>query len=282
MVYELAIGFMVAAGMSISFDNSYARLPERFFAPIKLGTNSNPRLVKVNAALAHELGLDADVLKNAKYFTGAETPVGATPIAMAYAGHQFGHFVPQLGDGRALLLGEVIGQDGARYDIHLKGSGPTPFSRRGDGRAALGPVLREYIVAEAMHALGIPTTRALAIATTGDPVYRETAQPGAVLTRVARSHIRVGTFQYFAARQDVEGLRILTDYAIARYYPDALTAPRGVIHGQSLRQKFPIGIFFPTAQGEKLCEQRWRIVREAVDADNLVAWIFDHTPFLLL
>ena len=140
---------------------------------------------------------------------------------MAYAGHQFGNFVPQLGDGRAVLLGEVVGPDGMRRDIQLKGSGPTPFSRRGDGRAALGPVLREYIVSEAMAALGIPTTRSLAAVATGEPVLRETALPGAVLTRVASSHIRVGTFQFFAARGDVEALRLLADHVIARHYPDA-------------------------------------------------------------
>jgi serine/tyrosine/threonine adenylyltransferase len=151
--------------------------------------------------------------------SGYELIEGAEPLAMAYAGHQFGHFVPQLGDGRAILLGEIIGRDGIRYDIQLKGSGQTPFSRRGDGRAALGPVLREYIVSEAMAALGVPTTRALAVVLTGDVVHRETTVPGAMLTRVARSHIRVGTFQYFAARQDVEALKTLTDYALARHYP---------------------------------------------------------------
>ena len=139
---------------------------------------------------------------------------------LAYAGHQFGHFVPQLGDGRAILLGEVVDRDGARRDIQLKGSGPTPFSRGGDGRAALGPVLREYIVSEAMAALGMPTTRSLAAVMTGEPVYRETMLPGAILTRVAASHIRVGTFQYFAARRDIEAVRLLADYTIARHYPD--------------------------------------------------------------
>jgi len=152
---------------------------------------------------------------------GNTLPPGAEPIALAYAGHQFGNFVPQLGDGRALLLGEVIDNTGVRRDIQLKGSGPTPFSRRGDGRAALGPVLREYIISEAMHALGIPTTRSLAAVTTGEPVYRETALPGAVLTRVASSHIRVGTFQFFAARGDVDGVKLLADHVIARHYPDA-------------------------------------------------------------
>ena len=152
-------------------------------------------------------------------------PEWADPLAMAYAGHQFGHFVPQLGDGRAILLGEIIGRDGTRRDLHLKGAGQTPFSRRGDGRAALGPVLREYIISEAMHALGIPTTRSLAVVTTGEPVFRETILPGAVLARVAASHIRVGTFEYFAAQGDEEALNILAEYAIARHYPALQATP---------------------------------------------------------
>jgi serine/tyrosine/threonine adenylyltransferase len=152
-------------------------------------------------------------------------PEWADPLAMAYAGHQFGHFVPQLGDGRAILLGEIIGCDGTRRDLHLKGAGRTPFSRRGDGRAALGPVLREYIISEAMHALGIPTTRALAVVTTGEPVFRETILPGAVLTRVAASHLRIGTFEYFAAQGDPEAITILTEYAIARHYPALQARP---------------------------------------------------------
>ena len=174
--------------------------------------------------LARNLGLDPEALSSVQgveILAGNHIAAGAEPLAIAYAGHQFGHFVPQLGDGRANLLGELIGRDGLRYDIQLKGSGPTPFSRRGDGRAALGPVLREYIVSEAMAALGVPTTRALAAVTTGEQVFRETVLPGAVLTRVAASHIRVGTFQYFAARGDTEGIRTLADYAIARHYPDA-------------------------------------------------------------
>jgi uncharacterized protein YdiU (UPF0061 family) len=152
---------------------------------------------------------------------GNRVPEGAAPLAMAYAGHQFGNFVPQLGDGRAILLGEILDPTGERFDMHLKGSGRTPFSRSGDGRAWLGPVLREYILSEAMHALGIPTTRSLAVVATGEPVFRETPLPGAVLTRVARSHVRVGTFEYFHARQDVDALRCLADYVIARHYPEA-------------------------------------------------------------
>src|SRR5215469_6515355 len=205
------------------FQNSYAALPANFFARVAPTPVASPRLIKLNRALARDLGLDPDLLDSpdgAEILSGKRLPDGAEPIAMAYAGHQFGHFVPQLGDGRAILLGEVIDKDGVRRDIQLKGSGPTPFSRRGDGRAALGPVLREYIVSEAMFALGIPTTRSLAAAITGESVVRETVLPGAVLTRVASSHIRVGTFQYFAARGDTEAVRRLADHVIARHYPE--------------------------------------------------------------
>ena len=207
----------------IAFDNSYARLPERFFAHRPPAPVAAPRLIRLNVALAAELGLDptgpwGDIV------AGNLVPPGAAPIAMAYAGHQFGHFSPQLGDGRAVLLGEIVTPGGARRDLQLKGSGRTEFSRGGDGRAALGPVLREYLVAEAMHALGIPTTRALAAVSTGETVYRETEQPGAVLGRIAASHIRVGTFQYFAARRDADALRLLADHAIARHDPAAAAA----------------------------------------------------------
>ncbi len=218
--------------LRIAFDNSYARLPERFFARLAPTPVAAPRLVRVNAGLAAELGLDPATLTGAEglaMFAGNWLPEGAEPLAMAYSGHQFGHFSPQLGDGRAILLGEVAGRD-----MQLKGSGPTPFSRRGDGRAALGPVLREYIVSEAMFALGVPTTRALAAVTTGEWVMRETALPGAVLARVAASHLRVGTFQFFAARGDLDGLRTLTDYAIARHDPGA--SPRGFFEGVVRRQ----------------------------------------------
>lgn len=206
--------------LPFAFDNSYARLPPHFFQRVDPTPVAEPRLIEVNRALARELGIDAEAL-TAAMLAGNEVPAGAEPLAMAYAGHQFGHFVPQLGDGRAILLGEVIDREGRRRDIQLKGSGQTAFSRRGDGRAALGPVLREYLLGEAMAAFGIPTTRALAAATTGQPVLRETALPGAVLTRVAASHLRVGTFQFFAARQDSEGVKALADYAIARHYPEA-------------------------------------------------------------
>ncbi|MGF7161052.1 uncharacterized protein YdiU (UPF0061 family) [Rhodoligotrophos appendicifer] len=205
------------------FDNTYRQLPDRFFAQVEPPQSTEPGLVQLNQDLAVELGLDPVWLstrEGVKALAGNPLPSGAEPIAMAYAGHQFGHFVPQLGDGRAILLGEVINLAGERRDIQLKGSGPTPFSRRGDGKAALGPVLREYIVSEAMAALGVPTTRALAAVRTGETVYREEALPGAVLVRVAKSHIRVGTFQFFAARHDFEGVQRLADYAIARHYPE--------------------------------------------------------------
>src|SRR5580658_1831912 len=209
------------------FQNTYAALPSGFFARVAPTPVASPRLVKLNRPLAKHLRLDPHRLaspEGTEIFARKLVPDGADPIAMAYAGHQFGHFVPQLGDGRAILLGEVIDADGIRRDIQLKGSGPTPFSRRGDGRAALGPVLREYIVSEAMATLGIPTTRSLAAVVTGERVVRETLLPGAVLTRVASSHIRVGTFQFFAARGDTDGVRRLADHVIARHYPDAVNA----------------------------------------------------------
>ncbi len=209
------------------FSNSYARLPENFFARLAPTPAPKPRLIKFNESLASELGVNAKGLEPdelAAVFAGNVTPSGAEPIATAYAGHQFGHFVPQLGDGRAILLGEVLDRNGERRDVQLKGAGRTPYSRRGDGRAALGPVLREYLVSEAMHALGIPTTRALAAVSTGEPVYRDRQLPGAVLTRVASSHIRVGTFQYFAARGDLEAVERLSDYVIDRHFPDARDA----------------------------------------------------------
>jgi uncharacterized protein YdiU (UPF0061 family) len=229
-------------GVEFAFDNTYARLPEHFYARLDPLPVAAPRLVKVNVELARELGLDADALKSedgVAVLAGNRVAEGAEPVALAYAGHQFGYFVPQLGDGRANLLGEVVGRDGARYDVQLKGSGQTPFSRGGDGRAALGPVLREYILSEAMAALGVPTARALAAVTTGELVLRETALPGAVLTRVAASHLRVGTFQYFAARRDTEGVRMLADYATARHYPEAAHARqpyRALLEGVVARQ----------------------------------------------
>ncbi|HEY4357361.1 MAG TPA: YdiU family protein [Acidobacteriaceae bacterium] len=218
-----------AVPVHFPFENTYARLPEHFYARLDPTPVAAPRMVKLNVELAENLGLDPEALAGAEgvaILSGNRRAAGAEPLAIAYAGHQFGNFVPQLGDGRANLLGEVVGRDGVRYDIQLKGSGPTPFSRRGDGRAALGPVLREYLVSEAMAVLGVPTTRALAAVTTGERVLREGYLPGAVLTRVAASHLRVGTFQYFAVRGDTEGIRTLADYAIARHYPEAAKAAR--------------------------------------------------------
>lgn len=216
--------FNNSAAARFVFDNTYARELERLYVPWKAAQVARPRLVKFNRRLAEELGLDAGALdsaEGARIFAGNEIPDGASPLAQAYAGHQFGGFVPQLGDGRALLLGEVIDRNGRRRDIQLKGSGPTPFSRAGDGRAALGPVLREYLISEAMHALGIPTTRALAAVVTGEPVFREEgALPGAVLTRVAASHVRVGTFEFFAARGEQAEVRRLADYVIDRHCPE--------------------------------------------------------------
>ena len=212
----------------IRFENSYVRLPTRFHARLAPTPVAAPRLIRFNAGLAEELGIDPALFEGqdgAEIAAGNRLPQGAEPIAMAYAGHQFGHFVPQLGDGRAILIGEVRDNAGRLRDIQLKGSGPTPFSRRGDGRAALGPVLREYVVSEAMHALGIPTTRALTAATTGEPVFRDGLLPGAVLMRVASSHVRVGTFQYFAARSDMDGVETLVGYVIDRHYPHLQGAP---------------------------------------------------------
>jgi serine/tyrosine/threonine adenylyltransferase len=228
--------------VQFGFENTYARLPQYFYARLAPTPVTAPRLVKVNVELARNLGLDPVKLageRGVEILAGNRVAEGAEPLAIAYAGHQFGYFVPQLGDGRANLLGEVMGRDGVRYDIQLKGSGPTPFSRRGDGRAALGPVLREYIVSEAMAAMGVPTTRALAAVTTGERVLREIALPGAVLTRVAASHLRVGTFEYFAARRDTEGTRILADYAIARHYAEAAHAKQpylALLNGVITRQ----------------------------------------------
>lgn len=213
--------------LHIPFDNSYARLPDRFYARLGPTPVAAPGLIAVNSALARELGIDPAALTTPEglaVLAGNSVPEGAEPIAQAYAGHQFGGWSPQLGDGRAILLGEVVDGNGRRRDIQLKGSGPTPFSRRGDGRAWVGPVIREYLVSEAMHALGVPTTRALAAVTTGERIQRERAYPGAVLTRIASSHIRVGTFQYFAAREDTDALRLLTRQAIARHYPGATDA----------------------------------------------------------
>ncbi|MFT4730125.1 MAG: hypothetical protein ACI9UN_004648 [Granulosicoccus sp.] len=217
-----------SASVSIDFDNSYARLSDDFHQKLAPTAVSDPRLITVNDSLAGLLGINPVELRSqagVNILAGNTVANGSEPLAMAYAGHQFGNWVPQLGDGRALLLGEVIAQDGNRYDIQLKGAGRTPFSRGGDGRNWVGPVLREYIVSEAMAALGVPTTRALAAVTTGDAIMRENgAMPGAILTRVARSHIRVGTFQYFAARQNTAAIEQLIQHVNARHYPGNLEA----------------------------------------------------------
>ncbi len=209
--------------MNINFDNTYAALPSRFYSPREPEPVSAPQTIKVNDELARRLGFDPRWLRSeqgAQFIVGNELLEGSEPIAMVYAGHQFGNWVPRLGDGRALLLGEVVADDGQRFDIQLKGSGRTPYSRSGDGRAPLGPVLREYLVAEAMAALGVPTTRALAAASTGDTVLRERALPGAVLVRVAKSHIRIGTFEYFASQGDAKAIALLLNHTMDRHYPE--------------------------------------------------------------
>ena len=213
--------------MSVKFDNTYVRLPERFYAPQIPAQVPAPQLVRINASLAGELGIDPVWLAGedgVAMLSGQALPPGAEPIAQAYAGHQFGHFVPQLGDGRAILIGEVVDAGGRRRDLVLKGAGRTAYSRGGDGRAALGPVLREYLVSEAIATLGVPSTRALAAVTTGGHVMREDLLPGAIFTRVAASHLRVGTFQFFAARQDEDALRVLVATSLERHYPEAVGA----------------------------------------------------------
>ncbi len=207
----------------ISFENIYALQMEGFYVPWESAKVPSPRIIQFNEDLAKELGLNENDLNSelgTEFFAGNEMPIGSSPLAQVYAGHQFGGFSPQLGDGRALLVGEVIDQNNQRRDIQLKGSGPTPFSRRGDGKAVVAPVLREYLIGEAMHALGIPSTRALAAVTTGEQIVREELEPGAILTRVASSHIRVGTFQFFAARGDTEKIQKLADYSITRHYKE--------------------------------------------------------------
>lgn len=209
----------------ISFDNSYSALSNKFFVKLNPAKVTNPTLIKLNEELAVDLGLNVADLKSSQaveFFSGKIIAKGSDPIATAYAGHQFGHFSPSLGDGRAILLGEILDKNSRRFDIQLKGSGQTPFSRRGDGKSALGPVIREYVISEAMYYLGISTTRSLAAVATGEDVIRENVVPGGILTRVAASHIRVGTFEYFAARGDKEAVKELADYAIKRHYPNCL------------------------------------------------------------
>lgn len=226
---------------AFGFEHTYQALPEQFYARLEPTAVAGPRLFALNKELAMQLRLPlpALVAHGAQIFSGNRLPPDAQPIALAYAGHQFGGFVPQLGDGRALLIGELVDCDGARRDLQLKGAGPTPFSRRGDGRAALGPVMREYLVSEAMHALGIPTTRALAAVTTGESVVREEVLPGAVFTRIAASHLRVGTFEYFAAQSDWPSVEQLARYAIDRHYPELSGSSRpflGLLKGVAQRQ----------------------------------------------
>ncbi|MCA3586002.1 MAG: YdiU family protein [Methylocystis sp.] len=224
------------------FLNAYADLPERFAAAIPAQPVKAPRLLILNRPLAEELGLEPAWLESeagVAMLAGNAFPADAKPVATVYAGHQFGHFSPRLGDGRALLLGEVVDRAGQRRDIQLKGSGPTPFSRRGDGRSALGPALREYLISEAMAALGIPTTRSLAVVATGEPVFRETIQPGGIVARVAASHIRVGTFQYFASQGDTEAVALLVRMVIGRHYPHLEThenPPLALLHAVIERQ----------------------------------------------
>ena len=256
---------VATATESFAFDNTFARELEGLYVPWQPAPAPRPALLKLNRALAEELGLDADALDTsagAAIFAGNTLPRGATPIAQAYAGHQFGGYSPQLGDGRALLLGEVIDKHGRRRDIAFKGSGRTPFSRGGDGKAALGPVLREYLIGEAMHALGVPTTRALAAAATGESVLRESGPlPGAVLTRVAASHIRVGTFQFVAARRDSEGVRRLADYVIERHYPN--------LAGQPARH---LGLLRAVCEAQAALIARWMnlgFIHGVMNTDNM-------------
>ena len=212
--------------MAIKFDHSYARdLPGTYLRAVP-DVAPAPQLLVLNQSLVADLGLSLDPDDAASWFSGAAMPPGADPIAQAYAGHQFGGFSPQLGDGRAHLLGEVLDPQGRRWDIQLKGSGRTPFSRGGDGKAAVGPMLREYLISEFMAAMGVPTTRSLAVVATGEHIWRETKLPGAVLTRVATSHLRVGTFQFFSARGEAEKVKALADHAIARHYPDLAGSDR--------------------------------------------------------
>ena len=245
------------------FDNTYARLPDVLFAPAKPAAVREPRVSILNHRLADELGLDLGAMSPeaaAALFAGQDLPAGSRPIAQAYAGHQFGGFT-MLGDGRAILLGEHRTPSGRLVDIQLKGAGRTRFSRGGDGRAALGPMLREYIISEAMAALGIPTTRSLAVVTTGEPVYRESVRRGAILTRVAASHIRVGTFEYLAARRDEPTLRALADYAIDRHYPELADAP----------QKY-LEFFRAVADRQASLIARWQLVgfiHGVMNTDNM-------------
>ncbi|MBC3766540.1 protein adenylyltransferase SelO [Neptunicella marina] len=223
--------------MSPKFEYSYADLGDDFFQSVVPEKVSSPQLLLWNVPLAEELCLQSDITQHAaQYFSGNKLISGCQPVALAYAGHQFGHFNPQLGDGRAHLLGELLDSHHRRWDIQLKGSGATPFSRRGDGRCALGPAIREYIMSEAMYALGVPTSRSLAVVATGDTVFRQQPEPGAVVTRVASSHIRVGTFEYFAARKNADALTKLLDYSIERHFPHIEKSPEAFLNAVMHKQ----------------------------------------------
>jgi len=260
----------------IAFDNSYARLPDVFHARMDPVPVAGPSLIRLNEPLARSLGLDPEVLashEGVEMLAGNRPASGAEPVAMAYAGHQFGNFVPQLGDGRALLLGEVVDPAGVRRDIHLKGAGATPFSRGGDGRSSIGPVVREYLACEAMAALGIPTTRALAALATGETVVRRQPEPGGILVRVAQSHVRIGTFEYFARRGDVESLRRLADYVIDRHYPELRDGDRPYQ-----------GLFEAAIERTAELVARWMLVgfiHGVMNTDNtsLVGETIDYGPF---
>ena len=249
--------------MTPDFDNTYAELPDRFYSPFEARPVSDPETLRVNEPLADRLGFDPEWLESpagAAFVAGNQFPDGAEPIALAYAGHQFGNWVPQLGDGRAVLVGEVVDEEGERFDVQLKGSGRTAYSRRGDGRAPLGPVIREYLVSEAMVRLGVPTTRALAAASTGEQVRREGLQPGGVLVRVAWSHIRVGTFEYFAAREDVEALEILVDYALDRHFAH-------------LDDRSPMGLLREVARRQAALVAQWQLlgfIHGVMNTDNML------------
>jgi uncharacterized protein YdiU (UPF0061 family) len=248
---------------NIQFNNTYVELPERFYSHCQPAGFDKPRTIRVNEDLAGSLGFDPDWLtstEGAEFTVGNRLLDGSAPIAQAYAGHQFGNFVGQLGDGRAILLGETIDDSGQRYDIQLKGGGQTPYSRRGDGRCPLGPALREYLVSEAMHALGIRTTRSLAVTSTGEQVRRQGPEPGAVLVRVARSHIRVGTFEYFAARDDTDALETLLQYSIDRHYPD-------------LESDSPVALFEAVARRQAELIAHWQLVgfiHGVMNTDNML------------
>jgi uncharacterized protein YdiU (UPF0061 family) len=254
----------VLARPLFAFDNSFVRELEGLYLPWEAATVPEPRLLVLNEGLAAELGADPDALRTPEgvaVLAGNSAPEGASPVAQAYSGHQFGGLSPQLGDGRALLLGEVLDVHGNRRDLHLKGSGRTPFARGGDGKAAVGPMLREYVIGEAMHALGIPTTRALAVVATGEPVYRETTLPGAVLTRVAASHIRVGTFQYAAMRGGPELVRPLADHAIARHHPQVAEADNPYL-----------ALYASVAEAQASLVARWMLVgfiHGVMNTDNM-------------